>query len=50
MDTFQGITTEIISNGQVLKLYDDPDAAESEENRSRQYYVEAVAGSTFQVK
>lgn len=50
MDTFQGITTEIISNGQVLKLYDDPDAAESEESRSRQYYVEAVAGSTFQIK
>lgn len=50
MDPFQGITTEIISNGQVLKLYDNLDDAEAEESRSRCHYVEAVAGSPFQVK
>ena len=50
MDHFKGITAEIISNGQVLNLYDDPDAAEVEDKFSRHHYVEAVAGSTFQVK
>lgn len=50
MDHFQSITAEIISNGQVLNLYDDPDAAEVEESHARHYYVEVVAGSTFQVK
>ena len=50
MDPFQGITAQIISNGQVLDLYDDPDAAEIEESHSRHLYVEAVAGSTFALK
>ena len=50
MDHFQGITAQIISNGQVLDFYDDPDAAEIEESRSRHLYVEAVAGSTFEVE
>ena len=50
MDHFQGITAEIISNGRVLKLYDDPEAAETEEGRSRYHYVEAMIGSPFQVK
>ena len=50
MAHFQGITVEIMSNGQVLKFYDDPDAAELEERHSRHHYIEAVAGSTFQVK
>lgn len=49
MDHFQGITAEIISNGQVLKLYDDPDAAENEDSDAHHHYVEAVAGSTFKV-
>ncbi len=47
MDHSQGITAEIISNVQVLTLYGDPDAAE---NGDIHHYVEAVAGSTFQVK
>ena len=47
MEHFQGITAEIISNGQVLTLYNDPDAAE---NAAIHHYVEAVAGTTFQVK
>ena len=50
MDYFQGITAGVISNGQVLDFYEDPDAAGIEENRARHHYVEAVAGSTFQVK
>ena len=50
MDPFQGITVEIISNDQALDLYDDPDASEIKEGYSRHHYVEAVAGSTFEVK
>ena len=50
MNHFQGITAKIISNGQVLDFYDDPDAAEGQDSRACHYYVEAVAGSTFQVK
>ena len=50
MDPFQGIAVEIVSNGQALDLYDDPDASEIEEGHSRHHYVEAVAGSTFEVK
>ena len=34
----------------MLKLYNDPDSAGIEESHARHYYVEAVAGSTFQVK
>ena len=50
MDPFQGITVEIVSNDQALDLYDDPDASEIKEGHSRHHYVEAVAGSTFEVK
>ena len=50
MDPFQGIAVEIVSNGQPLDLYDDPDASEIEEGHSRHHYVEAVPGSTFEVK
>lgn len=50
MDHFQGITVEVISNGQALDFYEDPDAAEPEEICARHHYIEAVAGSTFQVK
>lgn len=50
MDHFQGITAQIIANGQVLDFYDDPEAPEIPESRARHHYVEAVAGSTFQVK
>ena len=50
MDHFQGITAEVISNGQVLDFYEDPDAAGIEETRARHHYIEAVAESTFQVK
>lgn len=50
MDPFQGIVIQVISNGQPLELYEDPDAAEIENDCIRQQYVEAVAGSTFSVK
>ncbi len=50
MAHFQGITAEIISNGQAMDFYDSPDAAETEESHARHHYVEAVAGSTFEVK
>lgn len=42
MDHFQGITAEIISNGQLLKSYNDPDAAEIEDSHARHQYVEAL--------
>lgn len=50
MDRFQGVTAEIISNGQVLNFYDDPDLAGNEESYVRDHYVEVIAGSIFQVK
>ena len=50
MDYFQGITAEVISNGQVLDFYENPDTAGIEEHRARHHYIESVAGSTFEVK
>ena len=50
MDSSQGINVEIVSNDQALVLYDDPDASEIAEGHSGHHYVEAVAGSTFEVK
>ena len=49
MDPFKGIEIQILS-GQALKLYDDPDAHEIEDDRTRQLYVEAITGATFSVK
>ena len=50
MDPFQGITVQILSNNESLELYHDPDTTELEESHSCHRYVEAVAGSTFQVE
>lgn len=47
---FKGVEVEVISNGQPLPLYDDPDATENEEPRTRQNYIEAVTGATFSIK
>lgn len=47
---FKGVEVEVISNGQSLPLYDDPDAAENDELRTRQNYIEAVTGATFSIK
>lgn len=38
------------SNGQLLELYDDPDADEVENEYTYNHYIEAVTGATFQVK
>ena len=50
MDPFEGIDVEIISNGEVLTLYHDPDDEPSHNSRVRQRYIEAVTGATFEVK
>ncbi|MCJ1454544.1 hypothetical protein MMC28_004897 [Mycoblastus sanguinarius] len=47
MDLFQGITVQVISNQQTLKLYDGPEA---DDPRVRQHYVEAIPGTTFEVQ
>ena len=50
MDHFKGILVQVIANGELLDLYDDPDAADVDDNRTRQYYVEAITGATFKVE
>ena len=47
---FEGIEVEVISNGNSLPFYDDPDPVENQEPRTRQNYIEAVTGATFIVK
>ena len=42
-----GVTVEIISNGQRLPVYLDPDGDESE---IPTYYIEAVTGATFKIR
>ena len=50
MDPFKGILVQVISNGQILKFYDDPDTSDSEDPYQRQRYIEAVTDATFVVK
>ena len=50
MDPFKGILVQVISNGQILKSYDDPDTSDIEDPFHRQQYIEAVTGATFAVK
>ena len=50
MDPFKGILVQVISNGQILESYDDPDASDNENPYQRQQYIEAVTGATFAVK
>ena len=50
MDPFEGTHVEVISNGEVLTLYNDPDDEPSHDPRVRQRYVEAVTGATFEVR
>ena len=50
MDPFKGILVQVISNGQLLESYDDPDASDNENPYQRQQYIEAVTGATFSVK
>lgn len=50
MDPFEGMHVEIISNGEVLTLYNDPDDEPSHDPRVRQRYIEAVTGAIFEIK
>lgn len=50
MDPFQGIIIDVLSNGQILDLYDDPDVATARNARTRQHYVEAIDGASFSVR
>lgn len=50
MDLFEGTHVEVVSNGEVLTLYNDPDDEPSHDPRVRQRYVEAVTGATFEVR
>ena len=50
MDYFEGISAEVLCNEQVLDLYESPNTATIEEVRARHQYVEAVPGTTFQVR
>lgn len=50
MDIFQGLEVEIVSNGQSLPLYDDPDTTRTHEPRTRRRYIEAVTGAKFSIK
>lgn len=50
MDLFKGILVQVISNGEILESYDDPDTNDDEDPYQRQRYIEAVTGATFAVK
>lgn len=50
MDLFKGILVQVISNGEILKSYNDPDSSENENPYQRQEYIEAVTGATFAIK
>ena len=50
MDPFKGILVQVISDGQILSSYDDPDTSDNENPYQRQRYIEAVTGATFAVK
>ena len=50
MDLFKGILVLVISNGQTLESYDDPDTSDNEDPYLRQQYIEAVTGATFAIK
>ena len=48
--SFENIKVEVISNGQSLPFYDDPDGTENVKQCTRQNYIEAVTDATFSVK
>ena len=50
MDLFKGILVQVISHGQILKFYDDPDTSDNEDPYQRQRYIEAVTNAPFAVK
>lgn len=50
MDHFKGVEVEVSSNGQILPLYDDPDAPDNHNSRERQRYIQATTGANFAIK
>lgn len=50
MGPFEGVIIQVISNGEYLDFYDDPDAVDVEIDCTRQHYVEAVTGASFAIK
>ena len=50
MDPFKGILVQVISDGQILEPYDDPDASDHEDPYQRRQYIEAVTGATFAIR
>jgi len=50
MGGFEGVDVHVISGGETLKLYHDPDTELNQGPRTRQQYVEAITGATFKVK
>ena len=45
-----GVTVEIISDGQSLPLYPDPDAGDNQGTEGSVQYVEAVTGAKFEIR
>ena len=50
MNHFEGVELEITSDGQILPLYDDPDAPDTRNPQERQRYIEATIGAKFEIK
>ena len=50
MRPFRGLSVQVTTQSGPLKLHNDPDDDPSNEPRTRQRYIEAVTGATFQVK
>ena len=47
---FRNVKLKILSNGQTLQLYDDPDAEDVAGERHRSRYVEAITGAKFEIQ
>ena len=50
MALYEGIKVEVISGGQPLRMYEDPDKEENAKPLTCQHYIEAVTGAKFAVK
>lgn len=50
MGPFVRLHVQVISDGKTLKLYNDPDDEPANDPQTRQRYIEAVTGATFEVK
>lgn len=51
LHSFDAVTVQVISEGNPLKFYDDPDEDPNNPSpNTRQYYVEAITDATFKVR